>query len=60
MSNIRIKYKKGDIVRVDEDVRGGYLAKIVQDYGRFFVRIECDGQEWDLMKGRVRLNEESK
>lgn len=53
------KYNPGESVLVDKKFRGGYLAEIVKDYGRMFVRIKCGDAEWDLMKNRVELHEKS-
>lgn len=50
-------YEKGDTVLVDRDFRGGYFAKIVEDYGVLFVRIKDGDREWDIMKNRVELYE---
>lgn len=51
---------KGDKVLVDVGhSNGGYEAEVVAVYGRYFARIKYEGEEWDIMKNRLRKIENS-
>jgi len=51
--------KEGDTVIVDEGYRnGGYLAEVITVYGKYFARIRHEGDEWDIMKNRLKLKGE--
>jgi len=51
---MREKFKIGENVRLDKDIRNGSLVVVVsQTPKRLFTRVKSNGTEWDVMTYRL-------